>query len=104
MLKQSVLALLLLAVATTAYADTFQLMRRSGQDTYRVANAPIAVFDSKGQRRFSGYTDRTGRFFLVILPKGTYLAKVTYGQATLCATLVVTGNQAPRQVFVNGCQ
>jgi hypothetical protein len=103
MLKRSLLATLLLAVATTAYADTFQLLFKSGNDTYRVANAPIEVFDSKNQRRFGGYTDQDGSV-LIALPNGNYRARVTYRGAPWCAAFSVDGAKPTKPVYITKCQ
>ena len=91
------------ALTATAYADTFQLLHKSGQATYRVANARIVVFDSEDDARFEGYTDRQGRVLLT-LPNGIYTARVVYRQATWCVTMRVTGDREVRDLMLASCR
>jgi len=72
--------------------DPFQLVQRSGAETFYVGYSPVTVLDSNGHTVFQGSTDKYGRI-RIDLPKGSYRADVMYRDQRWTLTLKVDGSQ-----------
>ena len=101
--KLAVFVLAMVASTATAFADTFQVLYKDGRATYRVASAPITIFDAQQRTQFKGYTDRSGQI-LVTLPNGTYQAKLAYRNTNWCVTIPVTGDKALKDLVLVPCR
>ena|SRR2546429_5510038 len=84
--RSGVLAVLGLALQR----DLFQLVQRTGAETFYVGYSPVTVRDAQGRTVFEGSTDKYGRI-RIDLPKGSYRAEVLYRDQRWTLTLTAEG-------------
>jgi len=96
MIRKFAFALIVIAMlfGSTAFADFFQLIDRSG-GSY-IAHAKVLI---SGQTQ-TYYTDAYGRIN-ISLPNGSYSAQVTYKNMTKPVTLIVDGSTQLKILAVN---
>lgn len=84
------IALFLFAFTGMAYADQFEILHKSENETYPFAHTSMQVFDSNNEMVFKGFTDKYGRI-TIPLPNGKYYGTIFYKGGETKIDLIIDG-------------
>ncbi len=86
-------------LTSSVFADKFQIKYQSGGSSQTVANTPVDLVDGSGKVVVRSRTDSYGR---VNLPasNGNYTIKVNFKNGRKTASVVISGNQSLKEVYV----